>query len=167
MRNCATASVQVERLADLPLEGFAVLLAESEQAGLGFLRRLADEWVSGVNRFDRPGEALFGAWMGPALVGLGGLNLDPYAATDRVGRVRHLYVRSACRRLGIGQKLVAEIVETARGRFDSLRLCTANPEAARLYERLGFRRRADAAHCTHVMDITCPSARRDREGGGC
>jgi ribosomal protein S18 acetylase RimI-like enzyme len=157
----------IERLGDLPLEGFAVLLAESERAGLGFLRRLADEWVSGVNRFDRPGEALFGAWIGPELVGLGGLNLDPYAATDRVGRVRHLYVRSACRRLGIGQKLVAEIVETARGRFDSLQLRTANPEAARLYERLGFRRRADVAHSTHVMDIACPSTRRTERAGRC
>jgi hypothetical protein len=27
-----------------------------------------------------------------------------------------------------------------------------NPEAARFYERLGFRS-AEAAHCTHVLDV--------------
>jgi len=37
--------------------------AESERAGYGFVRRLADEWASGANRFGRPGEALFAARM--------------------------------------------------------------------------------------------------------
>jgi ribosomal protein S18 acetylase RimI-like enzyme len=145
--------VAIERLGELRIEELAGLLAESEGAGLTFVRRLADEWQSGANRFDRPGEALFGARIGPALVGVGGLNVDPYAAADRVGRVRHLYVTSACRRSGIGRQLVTAIVEAARGRFDRLHLRTANPEAARLYERLGFRAIVDALHCTHVMTL--------------
>jgi GNAT superfamily N-acetyltransferase len=160
----APGRVRVECLSDLPPQGFAVLLAESEQEGLGFLRRLADEWQSGANRFDRPGEALFAAWMGPELVGLGGLNVDPYTATDGVGRVRHLYVRSAFRGRGIGQRLVAEIVESARGRFDCLRLRTANSGAARLYERLGFRPCAGVAHCTHVVNVECMSRGPDDRG---
>lgn len=143
----------IERLGDLSAEGIAELLAESEQAGMRFVRRLADDWTGGVNRFDRPGEALFAARIGQRLVAVGGLNIDPYAEDDRTGRVRHLYVLSPCRRLGIGQRLVAEIIEAARGRFDSLRLRTGNPEAARLYERLGFRPRADVAHCSHVLDM--------------
>jgi hypothetical protein len=70
-------TVVIERLSDLPPAFFASLLAESEQAGSRILRRLADEWSSGVNRFDRPGECLFGARMGRGLVALGGLNVDP------------------------------------------------------------------------------------------
>jgi hypothetical protein len=85
-------TARIERLDDLPAADFVVLLAESEQAGLRFLRRLVDEWASGVNRFDRPGEALFGAQIG------------------------HEWV-------------------------------------ARLYEWLGFLRRADVPHCSHVLEL--------------
>jgi ribosomal protein S18 acetylase RimI-like enzyme len=146
-------TVVIERLGGLPPESLAGVLTESEQAGWRFLRRLADEWTSGVNRFDQPGEALFAARIGRELVAVCGLNVDPYAGGLRIGRVRHLYVLSAHRRLGIGQRLVEEIIAAARGRFDRLHLRTANPEAARLYERLGFGRRADVPHCTHVMEM--------------
>ena len=81
-------TARIERLTDLPAAGFIVLVAESEQAGLGFLRRLADEWTGGVNRFDRLGEALFGARIGRELVAVGGLNVDPYAKDPTIARVR-------------------------------------------------------------------------------
>jgi GNAT superfamily N-acetyltransferase len=147
-------TARIERLTDLPAAGFIVLLAESEQAGLPLLRRLADEWASGVTRFDRPGEALFGARIGRELVAVGGLNVDPYAENPGVARVRHLYVLAAWRRHGIGGRLVTEIVDAARGRFERLHLRTTNPEAARLYERLGFERRTDVPHCSHVLQLT-------------
>src|SRR5882762_6981156 len=147
-------TVAVERLPDLQPERLAPLIAESERHGLRFVRRLANEWASGVNRFDRPGEALFVARSSTDVVGVCGLNIDPYAAQPKVGRVRHLYVLSAHRRRGIGEQLVTRIIETARGRFERLRLSTSNPEAARLYERLGFHPRADGAHCTHALEMT-------------
>jgi len=149
----------IERLTDLPAAGFIVLLAESEQAGLRLLRRLADERTGGINRFDRPGEALFGARLGRELVAVGGLNVDPYAENPGVARVRHLYVLSAWRRHGIGGRLVTEIVEAARGRFERLHLRTTNPEAARLYERLGFEPRTDVPHSSHVLALTAGGRR--------
>jgi ribosomal protein S18 acetylase RimI-like enzyme/uncharacterized glyoxalase superfamily protein PhnB len=145
--------VEIQRLSDLEPNDLALLIADSEAHGLRFVRRLAEEWAGGVNRFDRPGEALFVARNDERVVGVGGLNIDPYVAEPRVGRVRHLYVLSACRRLGIGRRLVAEIIEAARDRFESLRLSTSNPEAARLYERLGFQPLVGVAHCTHTMDM--------------
>jgi len=137
-----------------PCDALSGLIAESEQHGLRFLRRLADEWSSGANRFDRPGEALFMARAPAELVGVCGLNIDPYAAsTPGVGRVRHLYVATAYRERGIGARLVEEVLKIARGRFRRLRLRTQNPAAARLYERLGFQRSPGAEDCTHVMDL--------------
>ena len=109
-----TGGVVVERLHDLPDGDLDPLLAESEQAGSRFVRRLAEEWRSGANRFDRPGEALFGARVGGRLVGVCGLNVDPHVGDGRVGRVRHLYVLSSFRRRGVGRRLVAEIVAAAR-----------------------------------------------------
>jgi len=151
--------VSIERISDLEAGQVAALVAESEAQGLRFVRRLAEEWASGANRFDRPGEALFVARDEERIVGVGGLNIDPYTTEPTVGRVRHLYVLTAYRRLGIGRRIVEEIIEAARGRFERLRLSTSNPEAARLYERLGFHPRADIAHCTHAMEMSAQPER--------
>jgi ribosomal protein S18 acetylase RimI-like enzyme len=145
--------MRIERLSELPSEVLGPLVADSEQAGLRFVRRLAEEWASGRNRFDRSGEALFGAVVDGRMVGVCGLNVDPYTAAPGVGRVRHLYVLSAYRKLGVGQRLVAEVVVAAGGTFGTLRLRTENEGAARLYERMGFRRCADLADCTHLMEL--------------
>jgi GNAT superfamily N-acetyltransferase len=142
----------IERLTHLTPEQLAVPIAESEAHGLSFVRRLADEWASGENRFDRPGEALFAVREAADIVGVGGLNVDPYTTDPRTGRVRHVYVLAAHRRRGLATVLVSEIIAAARGHFHTLRLSTSNPDAARLYERLGFRPRADAGKCTHVLE---------------
>ena len=52
-------STTCERLTGSPSETLDVLLADSEREGWRFVRRLVDEWATGSNRFDRPGEALF------------------------------------------------------------------------------------------------------------
>ncbi len=143
----------VERVSATPADRLAALLAESEQQGFRFVRRLVQEWESGVNRFDRPGEALFVARVGDDVVGVCGLSVDPYADDPKVGRVRHLYVLVRHRRSGVGEQLVADVLEAARGRFERLHLRTTNPTAARLYERLGFRRAFDTRDRTHVLDV--------------
>src|SRR2546426_214353 len=93
----------VERLSDLPAELIDALVAESEQAGWRFMRRLAEEWASGANRFNGAGEAFFAALIGGRVIGVCGLNVDPYTVAQGVGRVRHLYVLSAYRRPRVGR----------------------------------------------------------------
>jgi GNAT superfamily N-acetyltransferase len=145
--------VVIDRCADLPHDALAALVAESERAGWRFVRRLADEWAAAVNRFDRPGEALFVARAGARLVGVCGLNVDPYAADAGVGRVRHLYVLAEFRRVGVGRRLVEAVVAAAQGRFALLRLRTDSAEAATFYERLGFQRQIGAADCTYLRVV--------------
>ena len=145
--------VVIERLHDLRPERVAPLVAESERADLSFVRRLVEEFVSGRNRFDRPGEALFAATLAGRTIGVCGLNVDPYASGPKVGRVRHLYVLMEHRHLGVGRQLVGEVIQVARASFENLRLRTNNPAAARLYERMGFRR-CDASDCTHLMQLS-------------
>ena len=143
----------IERVSEAPADRLGALVAESEQQGFHFVRRLVDEWTGGANRFDRPGEVLFVARVGGDVVGVCGLNVDPYAGDPKIGRVRHLYVLVPHRRSGIGEQLVADVVEAARGRFERLRLRTTNLTAARLYERLGFRRTGEGRDRTHVLDL--------------
>jgi ribosomal protein S18 acetylase RimI-like enzyme len=143
----------IERTSESPAACLAVLIAESEGHGILFLRRLADEWTRRTNRFDGPGEALFVARIDGRVVGVCGLNVDPYVDGPNVGRLRHLYVLASYRRLGIGRALVGEVIRAARDRFDRLRLRTSNPAAAHLYEAAGFRREAGGRDCTHVMEL--------------
>ena len=142
----------IERLSELSSESIDAMVAESEQAGYRFMRRLAEEWASGANRFDSAGEAFFAALIGGRVIGVCGLNVDPHACEPNVGRVRHLYVLSAYRRLGVGRQLVTEVMATARGRFARLHLRTNNPAAAQLYESLGFRRCVGAGDFTHIKE---------------
>jgi ribosomal protein S18 acetylase RimI-like enzyme len=135
------------------LDSLHELLAESERLGYGFIRRLVDDWTSGNNRFDRPGEGLYSATLASRIVGVCGLNVDPYAADSRTGRVRHLCVLSEHRRRGIGGQLVRQVIGAAQGSFAWLRLRTGDESAARFYESLGFRACHGDEFCTHVLDL--------------
>jgi GNAT superfamily N-acetyltransferase len=158
--------VVIRPAGDLAADTLAPLVAESEQAGWRFVRRLADDLRSGANRFDRPGECLVVAEAGGAVVGVCGLNADPYAAGPSVGRVRRLYVLASHRGRGVGRGLVQAVVSAAAGRFHRLRVRTRNPQAGRLYERLGFVPVAGEADCTHALELTAaePGAAPDRGG---
>ena len=146
-------SPAIERLRDLPLDQLGPLIDESVSQGLRFLRRLADEWTAGTNRFARSGEALLAARMAGRLIGICGLNVDPYACDARSGRVRHLYVAGAMRRRGVGRGLIGEIITLARPSFDRLRLRTDDAGAAAFYAALGFQQVADVEAATHVLEL--------------
>jgi GNAT superfamily N-acetyltransferase len=146
-------TVAVDPVRALPLDDLAPLVAESEREGWRFVRRLVDEWVAGTNRFDRPGEALFVAWLGESIIGVCGLNADPYTADGATGRVRRLYVLRAYRGRGVGGSLLRAVLTAATGRFKRLRVRTENPEAGRLYRRHGFRPAVGEADCTHTFEL--------------
>ena len=130
----------------------APLVAEADAAGYSFVRRLRDAWMSGENRFDRPGETLLTARVDGRLLGIGGLNIDPFAQSPRIGRLRHLYVARDARRLGIGSALVRHILAAAPPHFSIVRLRTDSPDAAAFYVRLGFRP-TDEAGATHILPL--------------
>jgi GNAT superfamily N-acetyltransferase len=148
-----TEAPVITRLRELPPDLLADLVAESERAGYRFVRRLVAEWVSGANRFDRSGEALFAVFVGGQVAGVCGLNADPYTAEPHVGRVRHLYVREAHRRSGVGRRLITAVIEAARGVFGRLHLRTTNTQSARFFENLGFRPCAGRPDCTHLLEL--------------
>lgn len=136
--------------------GFRPLAVEARDEGYRFIDRLASEWEDAANRFDAAGECLFGITRGDALVAIGGLNADPYCDNGRTGRLRHVYVRVACRREGLGTLLIGALLAAAKDHFSRVRLRTDNPHAARLYEHLGFAAagNADATHIFEASDQT-------------
>jgi GNAT superfamily N-acetyltransferase len=106
--------MDVTQLKALPWDHLEPLIQESLAQGFDFVNRLVTEYASGANRFDQPGEALFGVYDGQRLIAVGGLNRDPYLQDGQTGRVRHVYVLSTWRRQGARRRLVQRIIEEAR-----------------------------------------------------
>ncbi len=144
--------MRVLRLRALP-ERLDNLTADAMADGHRLIEVLREDWASGATRFDRPGEALFGAFTGEALIGLGGLTRDPYLKEGRAGRVRRLYVLRSARRHGVGAMLVAAAVATGRA-AGWPRLRVRAPAAAfAFYEACGFLRAVGEVSATHVMPL--------------
>lgn len=129
------------------------LAALADGEGHRFVRRLIDEFASGRNTFRAPGEALFEARVTGRLVGLGGLNVDPYASDDEVGRVRHLYVHPDHRGRGIGRALIGAIEAHATRSFRRLRLFTEHEAAGRFYRALGYDAVDAGREASHVKRL--------------
>ncbi len=65
--------------------GFVALRTESLEQHFNMLRRLAENWQSGKNRFNAPGETLLGAFVNHQLVGVCGINSDPSVRSRGLG----------------------------------------------------------------------------------
>ncbi len=144
--------IAISKLRELPLD-LDRLVQASLAEGFGFLERLREEWETGANRFARPGEVLFEARRRGHLVGICGLNRDPYLDPGSAGRVRRLYVAPEARRLGIARRLVRQVLREAHGTFTLLRLRTDTREGALFYQALGFHPTAGVATATHELRL--------------
>ena len=116
------------------------------------MERLVSDWANDLNTFSQPGERFCGAFENNCLIGVGGLNRDPYLEINSVGRLRHVYVLSAWRRQGIGRSLVGHLLMEAQGIFGEVRLRTDTEEASAFYVSCGFRQIKDAT-ASHALKV--------------
>jgi GNAT superfamily N-acetyltransferase len=139
-------------ISSLP-DDISALLEASLADGHNLVKRLVDDWNDGSNRFDRPGEIALQARLSSTLVGVGGLNRDPYIDDPATGRIRHLYVAREARGQGVGRALVAALLTEARVTFRRVRLRTSQPDASALYESLGFVQVSNEPNASHVLRL--------------
>ena len=130
------------------------LVRDASEDGFHFIDCLVREWRDGVTRFDAPGEVLLGVFVDDRTIAVRGLNRD-FAYHSAVGRLRHLYVRHAFRGRGIGSALVDRLEHHARRTFETLWLRTDTLDAARFYERRGYKpvKSESATHVLRLADI--------------
>lgn len=140
----------IQRLRALDSVQIEPILAASQREGFRFVARLCDEWASRVNRFELPGEALFGVFVGAELVGIGGLNRQ----SEGTGRLRRFYVLPSYRRQGLGRLLLRHILTHAAEHFRRVELRTDTDSAERFYRACGFARAQDAGDATHGIQFT-------------
>lgn len=133
---------------ELDVAELGPLLTQASSEGFRHVGALRDEWLSGRNRFDGPGEAFFVAVLDGHTVGVCGLNVDPYANDSSVGRVRRLYVAPDVRRQGAGRALVAAVIAEARVSFQMLTLRT-NEDL--FFRAVGFERVEGVDTVTHQL----------------
>jgi GNAT superfamily N-acetyltransferase len=146
-------NLEIVRLEQLPMDKLKPLVEESREQGFGFLDRLVSEYVNGTNQFEKPGEALFSAYCDQQLIGIGGLNRDPYLEEGDIGRVRHLYVLSTWRNQGVGKRLVQSIIAEAKGLFRLLTLRTFSAQADCFYRAIGFQTKLEMNSATHHLTL--------------
>jgi len=130
---------RIQRIHDLEELDLTQLLLASRQEGFRMLDRLIDDFRNGHNRFNYPGECLLGVFdTSGNLVGIGGLNQDPYSLGLPLGRLRRFYILPACRRQGIGRRLANALLLEAKRTFLTVVLRTYTIQGAQFYESLGF-----------------------------
>jgi GNAT superfamily N-acetyltransferase len=145
--------ITITRVRELPAD-LSPLVSASLAEGFRFLERLRDDWASGRNRFQKPGEAFYVARDGSQLLGVCGLNQDPYAGDPAVGRMRRLYVAPPFRRHGVASALVRHATAAASGRFAVIRLRSNTEEGDRFWRALGFARLPPGDEvATHLLQM--------------
>ncbi|WP_084158352.1 MULTISPECIES: GNAT family N-acetyltransferase [Exiguobacterium] len=129
----------IRHIFDLSLVDLTDLLVASRQEGFRMLDRLVNDFRDGRNRFDQPGECLLGVFDDSGnLLGIGGLNQDPYSPGLPVGRLRRFYILPDYRRQGIGRRLANALLLEAKWTFLTVILRTYTMQGAQFYESLGF-----------------------------
>jgi len=132
-------SLQLVRIVDDLPEGFDTLRRRAEAEGFRHMTRLADDWGSGLQRFDREGEALFAAFAEGRLAGVGGLTHEPKPSdTTPALRMRRLYVDPDHRRMGVGRTLASALMQEGLGRARRLTAHAGGKDAALFWEAMGF-----------------------------
>lgn len=145
--------IEIDRISEIRPGSINHLVEESVSQGFRFVERLIQEYCSGLNCFDKPGEVLLAASVQGRVVGIGGLNRDPYFRDPHVGRLRHLYVGSAWRRCGIGHLLVTQLILEANRHYQLLTLRTDTQAADLFYQKRGFKTYPKWEHTTHHFQL--------------
>jgi GNAT superfamily N-acetyltransferase len=140
--------IRLERVSGALPSGLDTMRAEARAENHTMLDTLANEWESGKTRFDRPGEALYAAYSGDELAGIGGLTLEP--TIPGALRMRRFYVYRRFRRTGVGRALALALLNARAGRT-----VTANAAAGSeaFWQAFGFIPDRRDGH-THLLPST-------------
>ncbi|KRG12596.1 hypothetical protein ACA30_18455 [Virgibacillus soli] len=146
--------MQIEKVTSIEQYNLDLLIDDSLSEGYKFIQRLVDEYKTGSNKFDKKGESLYIAKLDGEVIGIGGLNIDPYHTLPDVGRVRHLYVLRKNRGTSVGKKLLNTIITEAKKNFRTLRLSSTDDTAAvNLYIKCGFLKVEGVYKVSHILEL--------------
>jgi GNAT superfamily N-acetyltransferase len=129
----------IKEVKELPPE-ITQLANNSKKEGFDFIERMIEEFNSGKNCFNQPGEFLLVAYDNDKLIACGGLNLqwNEQDVESRIGRVRRFYVLPEYRQHGVGKLLLQYLEKKAIVDFSALCLYTSLKDAAGFYKKMNY-----------------------------
>ncbi len=133
--------MHIQQIENLMKYEFKYLVQESKEEGFNFLKKLINEYENELNTFNKSGECLYGIFQGEKLIGIGGLNVDPYTENNKIGRLRRFYIAKDYRRIGLGKLLLNKLLSHAEKYFKVVVLHTDTKQGDVFYTANGFVKR--------------------------
>ncbi|MEB9455005.1 GNAT family N-acetyltransferase [Bacillus anthracis] len=133
--------ILIQQIEDLLIYEHDYLVQESKEEGFKFLIKLISEYENKINTFNKNGECLFGIFQGEKLIGIRGLNADPYTENNKIGRLRRFYIAKDYRRIGLGKLLLNKLLSHAEKYFKVVVLHTDTKQGDVFYTANGFVKR--------------------------
>ncbi|PGH80628.1 GNAT family N-acetyltransferase [Bacillus thuringiensis] len=130
--------IHIQQIENLMGYEFSHLVQDSEEEGFNFLIRLISEYKNEINTFNKTGECLYGIFQGDMLIGVGGLNEDPYTKDNKIGRLRRFYISKDFRRIGLGNLLLNQLLCHAEKYFEVIVLHADTKQGDAFYTANGF-----------------------------
>lgn len=140
--------MKIESVYVLKIKDIEPLIKTSEQEGFRFLSRLKEDWIKGINLFNKRNEQLYQVRIEGQIVAIGGINNNPYEEKGKTGRIRHVYILPEYRRKGIGRTLILHLLKMMQGKYERITLRTDTKDASIFYESLGFEK-VKSRHSSH------------------
>ena len=133
--------MHIQQIENLMKYEFKYLVQESKEEGFKFLKKLINEYENELNTFNKSGECLYGIFQGEKLIGIGGLNADPYTENNKIGRLRRFYIAKDYRRIGLGKLLLNKLLSHTEKYFKVVVLHTDTKQGDVFYTANGFVKR--------------------------
>nr|WP_242213412.1 GNAT family N-acetyltransferase [Bacillus cereus group sp. BfR-BA-01383] len=130
--------IQMKKFEDVLKYEINHLVQESKEEDFNFLAKLVNEYETGINTFNKTGECLYGIFQEEMLIGIGGLNKDPYTEDNKIGRLRRFYISKDYRRIGLGKLLLNRLLSHAEKYFQIVVLHTDTKQGDMFYTANGF-----------------------------
>ncbi|WP_219375865.1 GNAT family N-acetyltransferase [Bacillus mycoides] len=145
--------IQIKRIGDLLKYEIDHLIEESTKEGFNFLIKLINEYESKRNAFSKTGECLYGIFRGDTLIGIGGLNQDPYTKDNKIGRLRRFYISKDYRRIGLGKLLLKKLLSRAEKYFHVVVLHSDTKQGDEFYSANGFVKSGNYKGSSHLIRL--------------
>ncbi|MFL0403397.1 GNAT family N-acetyltransferase [Bacillus nitratireducens] len=130
--------IHIQQIEDLMIYEHDYLVQESKDEGFNFLIKLISDYENKINTFNKTGECLYGIFQGEKLIGIGGLNQDPYTENNKIGRLRRVYISKDYRRIGLGNLLLNRLLSHSEKYFKVVVLHTDTKQGHAFYTTNGF-----------------------------
>ncbi|MDT3498603.1 GNAT family N-acetyltransferase [Bacillus toyonensis] len=145
--------IHIQQIENLMKYEISHLVQDSKEEGFNFLIKLINEYENKINVFKKTGECLYGIFQGNMLIGIGGLNQDPFTGDNKIGRLRRFYIAKNYRGKGLGRLLLDRIISDAKKYFTIVVLNTDTEQGDKFYTSGGFVKGKQYVGASHYLNL--------------